>query len=448
MARTGSRPLPGTAADVLKGGSAALVLWDLQNGLAGQSPDLTRLSPVWARLRDAALEHGVLVVRSRHAAPRPDLMDDVERWRISRRTHGENRPERYMQPGGADTRFIPGFEPGAEEVVIEKTTPSLFHNTPADVRLRARGIRTLVLAGVATDIGIDFTARHAMALGYFPVVAEDAVGGFTQAAHEHAMAILRAFAFVAPSDEIIANWSRLPRRTVYCIDKATRGARSVTETDHSHRVVRASLADIVYERLRDEIMHGEIEDGSRLSQVHLAEKYGVSRIPIREALRRLQAESLVIATPYHPYVVRRVTGAQVLQLVDIRAALEDLALSQREPLTREEIAELRKINTQLSKGRDSATFLALDRKFHQLIEGPGTMVVEILDDVRDKVHKYMSSMVSSKPGRTTAAAEHVKLIDALEAKDMDLARQLMREHVMKSRDYIVSRLEAEKSKAK
>jgi DNA-binding GntR family transcriptional regulator len=222
----------------------------------------------------------------------------------------------------------------------------------------------------------------------------------------------------------------------------------VTETENSHRVVRASLADIVYERLRDEIMHGEIDDGSRLSQVHLAEKYGVSRIPIREALRRLQAESLVIATPYHPYVVRRVTGAQVLQLVDIRAALEDLALSQREPLTAKEIAELRKINAQLSKGRDSATFLTLDRQFHQLIEGPGTMVVEILDDVRDKVHKYMSSMVSSKPGRTTAAAEHGALIEALEAKDMDLARRLMREHVMKSRDYIVGRLEAEKSKTK
>lgn len=222
----------------------------------------------------------------------------------------------------------------------------------------------------------------------------------------------------------------------------------MTETDNSHRVVRASLADIVYERLRDEIMRGDVEDGSRLSQVHLAEKYGVSRIPIREALRRLQAESLVIATPYHPYVVRRVTGAQVLQLVDIRAALEDLALSQREPLTREEIAELRTINAQLSKGRDGDTFLTLDRKFHQLIEGPGTMVVEILDDVRDKVHKYMSSMVSSKPGRATAAAEHTQLIEALEAKDMDLARRLTREHVMKSRDYIVSRLEAEKSKSK
>jgi len=217
----------------------------------------------------------------------------------------------------------------------------------------------------------------------------------------------------------------------------------VTGSDNSHRVVRASLSDIVYERLRDEIMHGEIADGSRLSQVHLAEKYGVSRIPIREALRRLQAESLVIATPYHPYVVRRVTGAQVLELVDIRLALEELALSKREPLTEAELAELRSINQQLVKGRDGNTFLTLDRKFHQIIEGPGSMIVEMLDDVRNKVHKYMSSMMAAKPGQTTAAEEHSKLIDALEAKDMDLARRVMREHVMKSRDYIVGRLETD-----
>jgi nicotinamidase-related amidase len=134
-------------------------------------------------------------------------MDPVERWRIGRRTHGENRPEHYMRPGSPDAAFIPGFEPGPDELVIDKTAPSLFHNTPADARLRARGIRTLVMGGVATDIGIDFTARHAMALGYFPVVAADASGGFADAAHEHAMAILRSFTFVASSEDIIKHWS-------------------------------------------------------------------------------------------------------------------------------------------------------------------------------------------------------------------------------------------------
>jgi DNA-binding GntR family transcriptional regulator len=214
----------------------------------------------------------------------------------------------------------------------------------------------------------------------------------------------------------------------------------VTPAEESHLIPRASLSDVVYERLRNEIMHGELVDGSRLSQVHLAKRYGVSRIPIREALRRLQAESLVIATPYHPFVVRNVTSAQVLELVDVRAALEDLALSKREPLAADVIDELRRINQQMAQGRDGAAFLALDRTFHQLIAGPGTMTVEIIDEVRNKVHKYINNMVAGKSGRTTASQEHAKIVDALEAQDMDLARRRMHEHVMKSRAFIVGRL--------
>jgi len=213
----------------------------------------------------------------------------------------------------------------------------------------------------------------------------------------------------------------------------------VTSTG-SNLIQRESLSDAVYARLRDEIMHGDIPDGSRLSQVQLAERYGVSRIPIREALRRLQAESLVVATPYHPFVVRKVTAAQVLELVDIRAALEDLALSKREPLTADEIAELRRLNQQMAAGGSDA-FRELDRSFHQLLDGPDTLIVGMIDDVRDKVHKYVSNMTSGKPGRTTATQEHAKVIDALEANDKERARRLLHEHIMQSRAFIMSRLD-------
>jgi DNA-binding GntR family transcriptional regulator len=221
----------------------------------------------------------------------------------------------------------------------------------------------------------------------------------------------------------------------------------VTTPDKSHLVPRESLSDIVYGRLRDEIMHGEIADGTELSQVQLAARYGVSRIPIREALRRLQAESLVIATPYFPYVVRNVTTEQVLDLVDIRAALEDLALSKREALTKDEIADLRAINQKLGKGEDAATFLSLDRKLHRVIAGPETVTCAMIDDVRDKVHKYLNNMASGRPGRKTAALEHAGIIDALAVQDKELARQLLHEHIMQSRAFIISRLEPDERKA-
>lgn len=204
--------MPVIAADVLDPRSCALLLWDLQNGLGGQSPQLDALSPVWRSLYDAAAGAGVLIVRSRHVAPRPDLMDEVTRWRITRRTHGENRPDHYMQPDGQDTAWIPGWEPRPDELVIEKTAPSLFHLTPVDARLRARSIRTLVLAGVATEQGIDFTSRHAQAHGYFTVVVEDGVGSYSPEAHEHGLALLRRSTFVSPSSEIIGRWSGLQCR--------------------------------------------------------------------------------------------------------------------------------------------------------------------------------------------------------------------------------------------
>lgn len=208
----------------------------------------------------------------------------------------------------------------------------------------------------------------------------------------------------------------------------------------SQLVPRASLSDAVYERLRDDIIHGQLEDGSALSQVELAKRYGVSRIPVREALRRLQAESLVVATPYHPFVVRNITPKQVIELVDIRAALEDLALARRAPITPDEIARLRKINQQMVKAGRGQEWFTLDRQFHHLLAGPDTMVVDVIDDVRDLVHKYVSSLVSAKLGRTSATDDHGQIIDALEAGDMDLARARMHQHVTKSRQFIIDRL--------
>jgi nicotinamidase-related amidase len=204
--KTKPEMLPTRATDVLEPRTTALLLWDLQNGLGGQSPQLDQLSAVWRALYNAAAASGVLIVRSRHVAPRLDLMDEVTRWRITRRTHGENRPEHYMQPGGVDTAWIPGWEPQTDELVIEKTAPSLFHLTQADARLRARGVRALVLAGVATEQGIDFTSRHALAHGYFTVVVEDGVGSYSADAHEHGMALLRRATFVCPSTAIIGRW--------------------------------------------------------------------------------------------------------------------------------------------------------------------------------------------------------------------------------------------------
>jgi nicotinamidase-related amidase len=91
--------------------------------------------------------------------------------------------------------------------VIEKSQPSFFVDTPLDLRLKELGVRTVVLAGVATDIGVEFTARHAAALGYFSVIAEDATGSYTDEAQARSIAFLKSWTSpVVPVADIASRW--------------------------------------------------------------------------------------------------------------------------------------------------------------------------------------------------------------------------------------------------
>jgi nicotinamidase-related amidase len=210
-----ARTIPRTAADLLDPDSTALLLWDLQAGLGGHALHLDELAPRWTALRDAARAAGVLIVRSRHLATRHELMPDTELWRLMRK-QGVDSPSHltpYMQPGTDDVEFLPGLEPGPDEVVVTKTTPSLFVGTAIRTTLQAAGIRSLVLAGVAPDIGIDFTARHALALGFFPVVLEDAVGAYSDRAQQVGLDSIRSFAFTTTTASALDAWDISRRGT-------------------------------------------------------------------------------------------------------------------------------------------------------------------------------------------------------------------------------------------
>lgn len=207
--RADERFVPASGVDVLGHYRSALLLWDLQAGLGGRAEHLDQLTERWHFLRDRARAFRALVMWSRHVAPPLELMDDAEVWRVCRKQGVASVADLtpYMQPGTPDVEYIPGFTPEPDELVIEKATPSIFVNTPADARLRTAAVGALVLAGVATDVGIEFSARHALALGYFPVVATDAVGAYSEKAQERGLACLESFAFLASSEDIVASWA-------------------------------------------------------------------------------------------------------------------------------------------------------------------------------------------------------------------------------------------------
>jgi nicotinamidase-related amidase len=200
--------LPKSFAELVAAARTALVLWDLQKGLAGKAPNLASLKQNAATLIAAAEKAGVMVAWSEHSFPPLEQMSGPWlRWMMRRQ--GVARPEDLkpmFQAGSEEVEWLEGFKPLPHHLVLKKQQPSLFLNTPFDHHLRIKGIRTIVLAGFATDIGIDFTARHATALGYHAVSVEDATGAYAQANHERSIAFLRDWAEVASTARVAAEW--------------------------------------------------------------------------------------------------------------------------------------------------------------------------------------------------------------------------------------------------
>ena len=200
--------LPTSFAELIEPSRTALVMWDMQKGLAGKAPNLVTLKAAASRLLDAAEAAGVLVAWSRHGFPAMENMTGPWlAWMM--RKQGVSQPEDLkpmFQAGTEEVEFLDGFKPLPHHLVIPKQQPSLFLDSPFDHYLKVRGIRTIVVAGFATDIGVELTVRHGNALGYHAVVAEDACGAYAQAGHDRSIAFLRNWANVATTAEVVAQW--------------------------------------------------------------------------------------------------------------------------------------------------------------------------------------------------------------------------------------------------
>jgi nicotinamidase-related amidase len=202
--------IPLTLADFLRRDRVALVMWDMQKGLAGRSPMIGAIVPRANLLIAAAERAAIPVIWSRHILP-PLRYTSGPFLKFLMKKQKVDRPSQLkptMQQGMEDTQFVDGLAPKGDHLVLEKSQPSLFVDTPLDVRLKAMGIDTLVIAGVATDIGIELTCRHAATLGYYSVVVEDATGAYSAEAHERSLAFLRGWTTpVVPTQSIVDAWN-------------------------------------------------------------------------------------------------------------------------------------------------------------------------------------------------------------------------------------------------
>jgi len=209
-----------------------------------------------------------------------------------------------------------------------------------------------------------------------------------------------------------------------------------------HSVKRQTLADSVYVQLKTAIMRGRLRDGTELKQGELATQLGVSRVPVREALRRLQAEHLVVAEPFQCFVVTSLSPDQVNELLELREELEVFALKKTldSDLKKERIRAANAAAKSLTLSQEDEDWLAVDREFHRELNGPTTAVAAIIEDVRERVHRYYLSAPALVQRRREVLKEHATLIAALEEGDEAAVERAIRSHVRATRQHLQTSL--------
>jgi DNA-binding GntR family transcriptional regulator len=210
-----------------------------------------------------------------------------------------------------------------------------------------------------------------------------------------------------------------------------------------------ALSDTVYEGLYAKIVSGRLKPGTRITEQEVAEAEGVSRAPVREALKRLAQDRLVEFVPRSACYVRRLTREDVEDLFAVRADLERLAMQRA--FGRFDTAEVESIRVMfagcldLGDRRLARRELALDVEFHRLIHVTSGSV--IIQDMLDKLWariQVLRAREAMRGDRAKVALEgHIAILDAILEADRRKALRLLKEHIEEARRYALSTLVAD-----
>lgn len=196
---------------------------------------------------------------------------------------------------------------------------------------------------------------------------------------------------------------------------------------------RVTAHEFVLDTLRRAILGGVLAGGSRLVQADIASQLSVSTTPVREALRDLAAEGLVVVRPHIGAVVRELDIAELVELYDIRKALEPLAIRRAAAgITTEEISNAYALAEEMEQEADPAKWAELNRRFHAAVEGAAhaPLIQSALKSIQDICAIYVAHSLALQPGRIDSGnREHRSLLEALQWHDGDAAASVIVAHL-------------------
>lgn len=206
------------------------------------------------------------------------------------------------------------------------------------------------------------------------------------------------------------------------------------------------LREMVFESLREAIIQGRLKPGERLMEMQLAEEMGVSRTPVREAIRKLELEGFVVMIPRKGAYVSGISVRDIVDVFEVRAALEALAAGlAAERITDKELEELERsivLAAELGDRAELDAIVETDTNFHELIYKAcrNERLVQIITHLKEQIQRFRTTSLS-QPGRSRDALyEHRAVVEAISERNIDLAQTLAREHVENAEQSLLNAL--------
>lgn len=210
------------------------------------------------------------------------------------------------------------------------------------------------------------------------------------------------------------------------------------------------LRELVFEAIREAIVEGVLEPGERLMEAQLAEELGVSRTPVREAIRKLELANFVVMFPRRGAHVADISLKDVSDVFEIRGALEALAAElAAERASDEEIEQLERLLVEIAKAieaKDVDTLVELDTEFHDVLfrASRNDRLGQILSLLREQIHRFRTRTLSHPARMRLALDEHRSLVEAIADRDAALARQRAADHIESAENSLMERNFAER----
>lgn len=203
------------------------------------------------------------------------------------------------------------------------------------------------------------------------------------------------------------------------------------------------LREVVFKSVRGAILSGVLKPGERLMEVQLAEKLGVSRTPIREAIRKLELEGLVIMMPRKGAYVADLSIKDITDVLEVRAALEGLASGLAAlRITDEEIEELKLTALHFHQAIEADDFdriVEMDIEFHDRIfkATRNEKLLQITNSLREQVQRFRIMYINESNKSKDLSKEHFEIVEAISKRNMEIAEKIAKRHIENAEKYIM-----------